>query len=183
MPRYFVIRESSHFFGKGMMTLVIHWRGGESVVYTFEQTAWMASIIWSKSLTIQIITNTLPKRKELHTHYIKCLRVMYAVKLCTLENCRFKALRVRTVSKRHVRSSMFTATFKLVSRVIFGTMKDGSLVINTLASFKCLTWRSLFWNGANDMSEMVNMINGFLSKSSKLCVVRIMRFCSNFASL
>ena len=41
--------------------------------------------------------------------------------------------------------------------VIFGTMKDGSLVLNTLASFNCFTYRNLFKNGANDMSEMVNM--------------------------
>ena len=35
------------------------------------------------------------------------------------------------------------------------------------ASFDCFTQRNLFQNGTNDMSEMVNVLNDFLSKSSK----------------
>ena len=59
------------------------------------------------------------------------------------------ALWVRITSKRHVRSSMFTATFNLVSRVrnqntVFGIMKDGSLVINTLTSFNRFTAETSF---------------------------------------
>ena len=38
----------------------------------------------------------------------------------------------------------------------------------SLASFNRLTIRNLFQNGANDMSKMLNMVNDFLSKSSKL---------------
>ena len=37
---------------------------------------------------------------------------------------------------------------------------------------------------ANDMSEIVNMENGFsVKKAPKTCVVRIIRFCSHFASV
>ena len=56
-------------------------------------------------------------------------------------------------------------------------------LINSLASFNCFTDINLFQNGANDMSKMVNMVNDCLSKSSKFCVVRIIRFCWNIASL
>ena len=42
--------------------------------------------------------------------------------------------------------------------------------------------RTLFQNGANAISEMDNIIYKFLSKRSKFCVVRIIRFCSNFAN-
>ena len=46
-------------------------------------------------------------------------------------------LRVRTVAKRHMRSSMFTASysgFMCQTTVIFGITKDGSHVLNILAS-------------------------------------------------
>ena len=61
-------------------------------------------------------------------------------------------------------------------------MKDGSIMINTLASYNWWTYRNLFQMSANDMSETVDMINDVLPKSSKFCIVRIIRFCSNFAS-
>ena len=41
-------------------------------------------------------------------------------------------------------------------------MKDGSLLIHSLASFN-FTYRNLFQNGANDMSKMVDRVNDFLS--------------------
>ena len=49
----------------------------------------------------------------------------------------------------------------------FGIMKDLSLLMYSSASFNCFTYRNLFQNGANDMSEMVDVVNNFLSKSSK----------------
>ena len=52
----------------------------------------------------------------------------------------------------------------------FWKMKDGSLMIHTLASFNYFTWRNLFQNCANDMSEMVKMLNKCLSKNPKFCV-------------
>ena len=64
--------------------------------------------------------------------------------------------------------------------VIFGIMEERSILMHGLASFNCFIYRNLFQNGANDMSEMVKIVNDFLSKSSKLSVVRIVRFCSNF---
>ena len=62
-------------------------------------------------------------------------------------------------------------------------MKDGSLLIYSLESFYRFTYRTLFQNGANDMSKMVYMVNNFLSKTSDFFVVRIIRFCSNFTRL
>ena len=45
--------------------------------------------------------------------------------------------------------------------MIFGIMKDRSLLINTLVSLNRFTCRNLVQNGANDtsMSEMVNMVD------------------------
>ena len=59
-------------------------------------------------------------------------------------------------------------------------MEERSILMHGLASFNCFIYRNLFQNGANDMSEMVKIVNDFLSKSSKLSVVQIIRFCSNF---
>ena len=50
-------------------------------------------------------------------------------------------------------STMFTAIFHLVSRVrILGTMRDGSLLIDNLASFKCFTYR-LVKKNINNLSK------------------------------
>ena len=40
-------------------------------------------------------------------------------------------------------------------------MKDGSLVLNTLASWNCFTCRNLFQNGVNDMSESLTFETAF----------------------
>ena len=64
--------------------------------------------------------------------------------------------------------------------VIFGTLKDGSLLINTLASNICFSYRNMFQNGVDALSKIVD---AFLSKSSKFYLVQIIRKCSNFASL
>ena len=78
---------------------------------------------------------------------------------------------------------IFYSGFMCQTTVIFGTMKDGSLVLNTLASWNCFTCRNLFQNGANDMSEWLTFETAFCKKSSKFCIVRIIWFWSNFASL
>ena len=74
--------------------------------------------------------------------------------------------------------------FKIVCtcriNVIFGTLKDGSLLINSLASNICFSYRNMFQNGVDALSKIVD---AFLSKSSKFHLVRIIRKCSNFASL
>ena len=48
--------------------------------------------------------------------------------------------------------------------VIFGITKDGSLVLNTLASWNCFTCRNLFKNGANDMSECLTCEMAYVKK-------------------
>ena len=63
-------------------------------------------------------------------------------------------------------SVMFTATFNLISCrtiVIFGTLNDGSLLINGLASNDCFSYRNFFQNGVDALSKI---FNAFLSKIS-----------------
>ena len=78
---------------------------------------------------------------------------------------------------------IFYSGFMSQTTVIFGITKDGSLESNNLASWNCFTCRNLFQNGANDMSECLTFETAFCKKSSKFCIVRIIRFRSNFASL
>ena len=56
--------------------------------------------------------------------------------------------------------------------VIFGTLKDGSLLINTLASNIFFSYRNMFQNGVDALSKIVD---AFLSKSSKFYLVWIIR--------
>ena len=56
--------------------------------------------------------------------------------------------------------------------IIFGIMKEVSLLMHSSASFNCFTLKYLFQNGANDVSQMVNIVNDFLSKSFKFSVAR-----------
>ena len=56
--------------------------------------------------------------------------------------------------------------------VIFGTLKDGSLLINTLVSNICFGYRNMFQNGVDALSKIVD---AFLSKSSKFHLVWIIR--------
>ena len=64
--------------------------------------------------------------------------------------------------------------------VIFGTLKDDSLKVNSLPLNYCFSHRNVFQNGVNTLSKMVNQ---FLSKSSKFCIVRTIRIYSNFTSM
>ena len=61
--------------------------------------------------------------------------------------------------------SIFYSGFMCQTTVIFGITKDGSLVLNTLASWNCFTWRNLFKNGANDMSECLTFETAFCKKA------------------
>ena len=57
----------------------------------------------------------------------------------------FLGLRQRSESLRLIGFAMFGATFNLDTRtVIFGTLKDGSLQINNLASNNHFSYRNLF---------------------------------------
>ena len=60
---------------------------------------------------------------------------------------------------------IFYSGFMCQTTVIFGITKDGSLVLNTLASWNCFTCRNLFQNGANDMSECLTFETAFCKKA------------------
>ena len=78
------------------------------------------------------------------------------------------ALRVRAFFHKTVRVCHVYCNFKIgftcQITVIFGTLKDGSLLINTLASKICFSYRNMFQNGVDALSKIVD---AFLSKSSK----------------
>ena len=56
---------------------------------------------------------------------------------------------------------MFGATLTMLhvsnylTTVIFGTLKDGSIQINSLGSNNCFSYRNAFQNGGNALSKMV----------------------------
>ena len=85
-------------------------------------------------------------------------------------------LRVQAVFHKTVRVCHVYCNFKIGFTcritVFFGTLKDGSLVINTLASNICFSYRNMFQNGVDALSKIVD---AFLSKSSKFYLVRIIR--------
>ena len=93
-------------------------------------------------------------------------------------------LRVRAFFHKTVRVCHVYCNFKIGFTcritVIFGTLKDGSLLIYTLASKICFSYRNTFQNGVDALSKIVD---AFLSKSAKFYLVRIIQYCSNFASL
>ena len=86
------------------------------------------------------------------------------------------ALRVRAFFHKTIRVCHVYCNFKIGCTcritVIFGTLKDGSLLINTLASNICFSYRNMFQNG---IDAFVKIVDAFLSKSSKFYLVRIIR--------
>ena len=76
------------------------------------------------------------------------------------------ALRVRAFFHKTVRVCHVYCNFKIGFTcriiVIFGTLKDGSLLINTLASNICFSYRNIFQNGVDALPKIVD---AFLSKS------------------
>ena len=85
-------------------------------------------------------------------------------------------LRVRAFFHKTVRVCHLYCNFKVGFTcritVTFGTLKDGSLLISTLASNICFSYRNKFQNGVDALSKIVD---AFLSKSSKFHLVRIIR--------
>ena len=75
-------------------------------------------------------------------------------------------LRVRAVFHKTVRVCHVCCNFKIdFTRritVIFGTLKDGSLLINTLPSNICFSYKNMFQNGVDALSKIVD---AFLSKA------------------
>ena len=88
----------------------------------------------------------------------------------------FYHLRVRAFFHKTVRGCHVYCNFKIGFtcriNVNFGTLKNGSLLINTLASNICFSYRNMFQNGVDAVSKIVD---AFLSKSSKFYLVRIIR--------
>ena len=62
---------------------------------------------------------------------------------------------------------IFYSGFMCQTTVIFGITKDGSFVLNPLASWNCFTCRNLFQNGANDMSEWLTCKTAFCKKKAQ----------------
>ena len=86
------------------------------------------------------------------------------------------ALRVRAVFHKAVRVCHVYSNFKIGFTcritVIFGTLKNGSLLNNNLASNSCFSYRNMFQNSVDSSS---NIVDAFLFKSSKFYLVRIIR--------
>ena len=91
--------------------------------------------------------------------------------LCNMYGLRVRAVFHKTVRVCHVYCN-FKIGFTCRITVIFGTLKDGSLLINTLASNICFSYRNMFQNGVDALSKIVD---AFLSKSSKFYLVLIIR--------
>ena len=91
------------------------------------------------------------------TNFFKILLFCIPIQL------RLRAFFHKTVQVCHVYCN-FKIGFTYWITVIFGTLKDGSLLINTLASNICFCYRNMFQNGVDDLPKIVD---AFLSKSSK----------------
>ena len=114
-------------------------------------------------------------RNGKHLNFINC---EYFWAKCTKKKSgnHFVVLRVRAFFHKTVRVCHVYCNFKIGFTcritVIFGTLKDGSLLNNTLASNICFSYRNMFQNGVDALSKIVD---AFLSKSSKFHLVRIIR--------
>ena len=108
-------------------------------------------------ISIIIINNISDYMRNLLHSYSKILRV--------------RAFFHKTVWVCHVYCN-FKIGFTCWITVIFGTLKDESLLINTLASNICFSCRNMFQNGVD---ALLKIVDAFLSKSSKFYLVRIIR--------
>ena len=75
--------------------------------------------------------------------------------LCVDVSLRVRAFFHKTVRVCHVYCN-FKIGFTCWITVIFGTLKDGSLLINTLASNICFSYRNMFENGVDALSKIVD---------------------------
>ena len=76
-------------------------------------------------------------------------------------------------------TSDFLIWLNVSDYVVFETLKHGSLIIENLASNHSFIYRNVFRNGVNAISKMVN---NFLSKKAKFCVVQTKLYCLSFTS-
>ena len=97
-----------------------------------------------------------------------------------------KCLRVRAFFHKTVRVGHVYCNFKIGFTcritVIFGTLKDGSLLINTLASNTCFSYRNIFQNGVDALPKIVD---AFFVKNLKLSSISdypiMFKFCKPVA--
>ena len=92
-----------------------------------------------------------------------------------MNHLRLRSLFVETAWACHVWFN-FLPGYTCRTTVIYGTLKDDSLLIDILASNNCLIHRILFQNSVNTLSKMVNHL---LSKRLKFYIVRTIRLRSN----
>ena len=78
-----------------------------------------------------------------------------SVSQCFIINLRVWAVFHKTVRVCHVYCN-FKIGFTCWITVIFGTLTDGSLLSNTLASNICLSYRKMFQNGVDTLSKIVD---------------------------
>ena len=121
------------------------------------------------------ITNTIKKESISKAKLVSSgKRKQYLIKNCFKNGIIKLNLRVRAVFRKTVRVCHVFCNFKtgFTRRitVIFGTLKDGSLLINTSASNICFSYRNMFQNGVDALSKIDD---AFLSKSSKFYLVWI----------
>ena len=108
-----------------------------------------------------------PSRQEIHgkqlikiaptsPNYVRALTDSLKAPYPTTLAC----LRVRAFFHKTVRVCHDNCNFKIGFTcritVIFGTLKDGSLLINTLASNICFSYRNMFQNGVDALSKIVD---------------------------
>ena len=94
-------------------------------------------------------------------------RLIVVIEIKDFFRCIYLRVRALTFFHKTVRVcyvySNFKISFTCRITVIFGTLKDGSLLINTLASNICFSYRNMFQNGVDALSKIGD---AFLSKSS-----------------
>ena len=121
---------------------------------------------WEAPLNLNVIQQSVAREAFITTGIL-----LLFINLFILTSLRVRAVFHKTVRVCHVYCN-FKIGFTCRITVIFGTLKDGSLLIKTLASNICFSYRNIFQNGVDALSKTGD---AFLSKSSKFYLVRIIR--------
>ena len=113
----------------------------------------IASTLWSTS-DLNIMFHT-------QTDFQICLWVIFFFGSACLSWLRVQAFFHKTVRVCHVYCN-FKIGFTCRITVIFGTLKDESLLINILASNICFSYRNMFQNGVD---ALLKIVDAFLTKA------------------
>ena len=149
-------------FWKGTLNWLFKCLAGK-YAYVRNQNAWLFTLY---TMTGHHVPWSLGLVEKMFTLNLKLQMVCWYY-----EQLRVRAFFHKTVRVCHVYCN-FKIGFTCRISVIFGTLKDGSLLINTLASNICFSYRNMFQNGVDALSKIVD---AFLSKSLKFYLVRIIR--------